>query len=70
MTIYYVFNIPSQKNATSLRLSLGFHDVRSCFTFFYTLVVVSELTKLRRDGPSLRKKVVLFWKVLAHGHET
>ena len=65
-----ILYISGQKNAFSLRKSLRFHDICPCFALFYTFVELSELPELRRDGPCLREKVILFRKMFLHGHQS
>ena len=65
-----VLDVSSQEDTSSLRQCLRLDDVGASLTLLHTFEVMSKLAELQRDRPCFGKEVILFWKLLTHGHKS
>ena len=68
-TIFNIFDIAGEEDASSLTLGLRLCDISTNLALAYAFVVHAELAVLRRKHPSQWEEVVLFGKLGTHSHQ-
>lgn len=65
-----VLQLPSQENSLPLREALRLHNEGPRLSLGLALKVSLQLVVLHRQHPGQREEIELFWKFLAHPHES